>query len=80
MNCGHISNTARAVNEGMEIANYVLTTPPLCYKRSNHFQKRQVFLNDAGQHEKRAIECDRITGPFATRSSVPYTESLAHRF
>jgi len=53
MICAHISNMTPDVNGGMEIANYLLTTPFLCYRRNNHFVKRKAILNDGGKHEER---------------------------
>jgi hypothetical protein len=70
----------RAVNAGMEIANYLLTTPFLCYRRDNHFLKGKAFLNDDGRHEERALGFDRTIKLVATRSPVPEIASLAHRF
>jgi hypothetical protein len=80
MICGHISNMTPDVNEGMEIANYQLTTPFLCYRRNNHFLKGKALLNDDGQHSERASGFDRTIRLVATRSSVPEIASLAHRF
>jgi hypothetical protein len=31
-----------AVNEGMEIANYLLTTAILCYRHSDNFEKTGI--------------------------------------
>ncbi|MCX5833262.1 MAG: hypothetical protein NTV99_01875, partial [Deltaproteobacteria bacterium] len=75
-----ISKMTCAVNEGMEIANYLLTTPFLCYRRNNHFLKGKAFLNDDGKHEERASGFDRIIRFVATRSPVPEIAPLAHRF